>query len=156
MINKNTPKSAIYWRKRWFHLKMFALRNSLVRYSLYISRLINNQAPSYWSEWSAFIMNNYKRLEKLLSPFHKIWFHSIKGAALRRRRQKCLTGQQGILKKHRTWTIYYIIDHQLTFKAFIPHIELKCQQRNYFHHRLVPLYVTRWIIHVLSIETIYK
>jgi hypothetical protein len=88
MINKNTLKSAIYWRKRLFNLKMFALRNSPVRYSLYISRLINNnQAPSYRSEWSAFIMNNNKRLEKLLSPFHKIWFHYIKGAALRRGRQ---------------------------------------------------------------------
>ena len=76
MISKNTPKSAIYWRKRLFHLKMFALRNSPVRHSLYISRLINNQAPSYRSEWSAFIIGNYKTLEKLLSPFHKISFHS--------------------------------------------------------------------------------
>jgi hypothetical protein len=53
---------------------MFALRNSPV--AIHCSRhfIFDNQKPSNQSECSAFIT------EKLLSPFHKIWFHSIRAS----------------------------------------------------------------------------
>jgi hypothetical protein len=107
MINKNTPKSAIYWRKRLFHLKMFALRNSAVHCTYRdISFLINNyQAPSYRSEWSAFIMTDYKAREVAVALSQNlISFH--KGAALRRGRQKC-----SLFTKIMLWVIskYFLI-----------------------------------------------
>jgi hypothetical protein len=57
---------------------MLALRNSPVRYSLYISRhfIFDNQVPSFQSEWSAFMTDETARenaiaLSQNLISFHK-------------------------------------------------------------------------------------
>jgi hypothetical protein len=62
---------------------MFALRNSPVRYSLYISRyfIFDNQRPSYQSEWSA-IMTDEKP-EMLQLPQNLISFHKGRCASAR-------------------------------------------------------------------------
>jgi hypothetical protein len=70
MMNKKTPKR----RKRLFH----ALRNSPVRYSLYISRHFFLIKHPHINRNDRLLSWPTIRLEKLLSPFHKIWFHSIR------------------------------------------------------------------------------
>jgi hypothetical protein len=92
MINKKSRRARFIDGKGYFIWK--CLHCEILQFAIHytyrdISFLINNQAPSCRSEWSAFIMTDLKAREVAEArDFKKIWFHSIRGVALRRGHQQ--------------------------------------------------------------------